>query len=172
MHIYIEKEDKNLRVKRVFAVLSSIILLTAFAWVVASKADKAQANSLQRESELTGITLLQGNTLMPVSNPFVPIKTRKLSVVVTAYSSTTWQTDDTPFITASGEWVRDGIVANNLLPFGTRITLPEIFGDKSFIVEDRMNKRKGDFHVDIWFPAYEQAKNFGSKLTYIEVQEN
>lgn len=94
---------------------------------------------------------------------------KKIKMVVTAYSSTLEQTDSTPFITASGENVADGIVANNMLPFGSKIRIPELYGDKVFVVEDRMHQRKGKYHLDIWFPEYSQAKNFGAKITYIEV---
>ncbi|MDD4662088.1 MAG: hypothetical protein PHG24_02290 [Candidatus Pacebacteria bacterium] len=92
-------------------------------------------------------------------------------MIITAYSSTEDQTDSTPFITASQKHVEDGIVANNLLPFGTKIKIPEIYGDKIFVVEDRMHYRKGDYHLDIWFPTTEEAKNFGVKKAYIEVVE-
>ena len=91
--------------------------------------------------------------------------------MATAYSSTVWQTDSTPFITAAGTGVRDGIIANNLLPFGTKVMVPEIYPDKIFVVEDRMHSRKGYYHIDIWFPTYIEAKNFGAKTTYIEVLE-
>lgn len=97
---------------------------------------------------------------------------RKIPVIVTAYSSTLWETDFDPFITASGKTVRDGIVANNLLAFGTQIRLPEIFGDKIFVVEDKMNQRKGYYHVDVWFPSYEEAAEFGVKITEMEVMAN
>ena len=97
--------------------------------------------------------------------------TRRMRVVLTAYSSTAEQTDSTPFITANGTYVRDGIVANNGLPFGTEIRIPELFGDKVFSVQDRMHQRKGGYHFDIWFPTYEQAKNFGVKYAYVEVLE-
>jgi 3D (Asp-Asp-Asp) domain-containing protein len=96
-------------------------------------------------------------------------QTRK--VVVTAYSSTPDQTDDTPLITASGKHVADGVIANNRFKFGTKIRFPELYGDKVFTVYDRMHKRKGLDHVDIWFPEYKQAKNFGAKITTIEVLE-
>ncbi len=72
-----------------------------------------------------------------------------LPVVITAYSSDEDQTDDTPFITASGERVRDGIVAANFLPLGTKIKIPKLFGEKVFVVKDRMAKRFSD-RVDIW----------------------
>jgi len=93
-------------------------------------------------------------------------KTYKVSV--SAYSSTPDQTDDSPFITAQGTYVRDGIVATNFLPFGTKIKIPDAFGDKIFTVEDRMNKRYW-YNVDIWFPAREPAKEFGRKTLTIEV---
>ncbi len=87
---------------------------------------------------------------------------------VTAYSSTPEETDDTPFITASGKSVRDGIVATNLLPFGTRIQIPKIFGDRVFVVEDRMHQRKTN-HLDIWMSSQENAKKFGIAYTQVLV---
>jgi len=131
-----------------------------------------------RVDALSGIDkdflLTQGNSLLSTSNPNEPEPRviKKLSVVTTAYSSTVWQTDSDPFTTAAGTQVRDGIVANNLLAFGTRIRLPEIYGDKIFVVEDRMNQKKGYYHVDIWFSTYSEAKNYGAKNTYIEILEN
>ncbi len=97
---------------------------------------------------------------------------KTIKMVITAYSSTEDQTDDTPFITASNKRVRDGIIANNLLAFGTKVRFPELYGDKVFTVEDRMHPRKGKNHADIWFPEYEQAKNFGYKISSIQVLEN
>jgi 3D (Asp-Asp-Asp) domain-containing protein len=97
---------------------------------------------------------------------------KTINVKITAYSSTTDQTDDSPFITASNKFVRDGIIANNLLPFGTKIRIPKLYGDKVFVVEDRMNKKKGDYHIDIWMPERVLALNFGVKNADIEVLEN
>ncbi len=89
-------------------------------------------------------------------------------VWVTAYSSTPEETDDTPFITALGTSVREGIIATNMYPFGTRIRIPEFFGERTFIVEDRMHPRKKNF-VDIWMPTKQDAKNFGIAFTDIVV---
>ncbi|MEK7664305.1 MAG: hypothetical protein AAB340_02640 [Patescibacteria group bacterium] len=97
---------------------------------------------------------------------------RTVKMIITAYSSTSNQTDDTPFTTASGKYVVEGIVANNMLPFGTKIRIPKIYGDEIFIVEDRMHSRKGKYHIDIWFPNYKEAKNFGAAVTEIEVLES
>lgn len=98
-----------------------------------------------------------------------PIFSEKIKVIVTAYSSSPEETDETPFITAAGTWVKDGIVANNMYSFGTKIKLPEIFENKVFIVEDRMHSRKGFYQVDVWFPTKESALAFGTKITEMEV---
>ncbi len=126
---------------------------------------------LVKENFTTPI-VIQKNSVLPVSRVPEEKVVRKIKVITTAYSSTTWQTDDTPFITAAGTLVRDGVVANNLLPFGTKIRLPEIYGDKIFIVEDRMHSKKGYYHIDIWCDSYAEAKKYGAKPTYIEVLED
>ena len=92
--------------------------------------------------------------------------TRK--VWVTAYSSTPDQTDSTPFVTAMGSMVRDGIIATNIYPFGTKIQIPKFFGTKTFVVEDRMHVRKKNF-VDIWMPSRQDAMEFGIAFTDIVV---
>ncbi len=79
---------------------------------------------------------------------------------ITAYSSSPDETDDTPFTTAMGTQVRDGVVATNLLPFGTKIKIPELFGNKVFTVEDRMNRRMKDA-IDIWMTSKQKALVFG-----------
>ena len=136
---------------------------------------KAEAGlSENQKLGINTLAVIQGNSFLPISEPyfFEPKITQKINVIATAYSSTVWQTDDTPFITAAGTYVKDGIIANNLLPFGTLVMVPELYPDKIFVVEDRMHSRKGYYHIDIWFPTYAEAKNFGAKTTYIEVLEN
>lgn len=93
---------------------------------------------------------------------------RKMVVIATAYSSTPDQTDDTPFITARGTLVRDGIIAANFLPFGTQIRIPDVFGNKVFVVEDRMNRRH-QYRIDVWFPERAMAREFGIKKVTIEI---
>ena len=97
---------------------------------------------------------------------------KTIKVVVTAYSSTPDQTDTTPFTTASGKSVKDGVIANNLLAFGTKVKIPSLYGDKIFVVEDRMNKRMGNNRFDIWMPEKDLAINFGVKTAEIQVLEN
>lgn len=118
-----------------------------------------------------GFNLIQNDSLMAISSPITPwtYKPKRAYVVaITGYSSTPDQTDHTPFITAAGTHVRDGVIAANFLPFGTVIKIPELFGDKTFIVEDRMASRYW-FNIDIWFPERELAKEFGIKKVKIEI---
>ncbi|MAG12138.1 MAG: hypothetical protein CMI52_05045 [Parcubacteria group bacterium] len=89
-------------------------------------------------------------------------------VGTTAYSSSPDQTDDSPFITANQTVVRDGIVAANFLPFGTRVKVPELYGDKEFVVADRMNARYYK-KMDFWMPTREAAMAHGYKYVEIEV---
>ena len=117
------------------------------------------------------IITLQGNTLISMLNPCPSKPSRKIKMIITAYSSTPDQTDSTPFITASNIMVRDGIVANNGLAFGTKVRIPEIFGNRIFVIEDRMHPRKGYYHLDIWKASREQALNFGVKKTIVEIIE-
>lgn len=97
-----------------------------------------------------------------VPKPVVEEPVKTYTVAVTAYSSTPDQTDDTPFITANGSRVRDGIVATNFLPFHTRVRFPDLYGDKVFLVEDRMNARYAT-RMDIWMPTRKEAIKFGLK---------
>ena len=133
----------------------------------------------EEKSELK-LTLIHRNFLAAYNSPEsktsgnsknLSAKIRELVVSITAYSSTPDQTDDTPFITARGTYVRDGIIAANFLPFGTKIKIPELFGDKIFIVEDRMNSRY--WHkIDIWFPERHDALEFGIKTAKIQIIES
>ncbi len=121
-------------------------------------------------NQIEGIELLARNCpgIIVSSDNSEDSETESIEVVVTAYSSTPGQTDDTPFITASGSYVRSGVVAANFLPLGTKIKLPEIFGDRIFVVEDRTHEKYSD-RVDIWFSSTAEAIKFGSKVSRIEI---
>jgi 3D (Asp-Asp-Asp) domain-containing protein len=80
-------------------------------------------------------------------------------VDATAYNSIEWQTDSTPWITALGTRCREGVIAANFLPFGTKVLI-DGFGDQVFVVEDRMNKRYKK-RIDIWMKEYNDAIKFG-----------
>jgi 3D (Asp-Asp-Asp) domain-containing protein len=94
--------------------------------------------------------------------------------VITAYNSEAAQTDDSPCITANGfnvcEHGEEDTIAANFLKFGTKVKIPELFGDRVFVVRDRMNKRYSD-RVDVWMVKRQDAVKFGVKKVTIQVIE-
>ena len=90
----------------------------------------------------------------------------------TAYNSDPAQTDDTPCITASGlnvcEHGKEDVIATNFLPMGTYVRFPDLFGDKVFRVEDRMNRRY-HYRVDFWLKDRSDALKFGLQTVRMEV---
>ncbi len=81
-------------------------------------------------------------------------------VTITGYSPSPDETDSTPRITASNTVVRPGIVASNSLRMGTKVKLPTLFGEETFVVEDRMNARYST-RLDVFFEQKEEARAFG-----------
>jgi len=109
----------------------------------------------------------------PKADPYKVIETKE--VIATAYSSSVNQTDDTPCITANGFNVcangKEEIIANNHLKMGTKVRIPELYGDRIFTVSDRMNSRYGEGRIDLWMSSYDRAVDFGVKKVKIEVVE-
>ncbi len=126
-----------------------IALIATCLFAIPTLATQAEANSPHTAQ----------STIQAVAQPAPAVKT--LSLKVTAYASEVDETDSTPFITANGTYVHDGIVATNLLPFGTKVMIPSLFGDKVFTVEDRMN-RKFSNNIDIWMASRQEALDFGA----------
>ncbi|MEK7089271.1 MAG: hypothetical protein AAB920_00445, partial [Patescibacteria group bacterium] len=89
-------------------------------------------------------------------------------VKITAYTSSADECGNNLGITSSGEPARDGIVACNFLPHGTRIKIPALFGDKEFVVKDRMAKRKWNF-VDVWVETKKTAFQIGKRTSRIVI---
>ena len=175
------------RLKRIYAIafvllyqlsFSSFASAGYFDWLGSN--DQSQilttpiSNKLSRSSNIWdyikgGISIRQEDTVK-----FQVVK--KYSVLATGYSSTPDQTDESPFVTASGAYVREGIIAANFyvngqrVPFGTMVRIPEVYGDRVFIVEDRMNIRYSN-NIDIWFPNISLARDFGAKRVTVEIIE-
>jgi len=99
--------------------------------------------------------------------PNFTIKDKK-KIAVTAYSSTPDQTDNSPFITANGSFVREGVVAANFLKFGTKVRFPDVYGDNIFIVADRMAEQN-NHKIDVWMESRAEALQFGVKKLNIEI---
>lgn len=104
----------------------------------------------------------------------LPKVIRTSTHTMTAYNSDPRQTDDSPCITANGfnvcEHGVEDTIAANFLKFGTKVMIPELFGDRVFVVRDRMNKRYPD-RVDIWMKDHTDAIKFGVRVATIQVIE-
>ena len=157
------------------AVLGAVLSQIVLPLVVKADTPADMAN-LSRNLISQGHIMTQGPTsIKPVKlsvrpmgreTPDKVIKT----AVITAYTSTPEQTDDTPFIAASGKRVHDGMIAANFLPFGTKVKIPSIYGEKIFVVEDRMNSRYGYGRFDVWLDmSRAEARKFGVKRVEVEV---
>ena len=91
--------------------------------------------------------------------------TREVFAIVTAYNPVPEQTDSTPCLTANNTEIcseKKSIVAANWLPFGTKVKIPDYFGDRVFEVQDRMNKRYSD-RVDVLMYDLAEARQFGKR---------
>ena len=138
--------------------LSSVIVSNAApAPDIAEDILAEDADALLNESP---ITISQSDTGADVQGV--------VTTTVTAYSSEIAQTDETPFITASGTRLRHGVVAANWLPIGTKVRIPGLFGDQVFVVEDRMHSRHTN-RLDVWFPSRAEAVQFGVRKAQIEI---
>lgn len=85
--------------------------------------------------------------------------------IVTFYSPSIDETDSTPLINASNKTVKTSDIANNCLPFGTRVRI----GKDIFTVRDRMAKRWSCLHFDVFVWSKEQAIVKGKVRTKIEI---
>ena len=158
--------------KNFLIILTSVGIFIGLFFSFVPEIQNGEAISLIDESgfwaleNLNNLPLIAENSLFSISQPANPdpVPIQKIRVVITAYSSTVDQTDLDPFVTAAGTIVRDGVIATNILPFGTKIQLPELYGDKVFVVEDRMHWKKR-YHIDIWFPSRDEALQFGTTIT-------
>jgi len=149
--------------------------------ILPSKATAQKHTIYQKLSNVSENTKKRGaqKNIAYLNNEF-NINLSKIKVIsstyhtLTAYNSDPRQTDDTPCITANNFNVcNHGIedtVAANFLKFNTKIRIPELFGNRVFIVRDRMNRRYTS-RVDIWMKDYSDARKFGRRVAKIEILE-
>jgi len=148
--------------ERAFFVGKAMKRIFTFAVVMASSAYYACLPILMARADEASVT-----------TPAVTTSTVSavLYMRVTAYASVPDETDSTPFITANGTHVHDGIAASNILPFGTKIEIPALFGNKIFTIEDRMSQKIKNT-IDIWMTTPEKAIVFGMSHANIVVLGN
>jgi 3D (Asp-Asp-Asp) domain-containing protein len=189
------KLAKNKISERVFLVITLVILanlifssspiLAAVENNVKEAQDMSFDYQFAPESVVNGIfriinpeALLWGNNggedgRLPENNT-LKVK-HSLNLVLTAYNSEIGQCDDTPCITANGFNVckhgKEDTVAINGVKFGTKVRFPDLFGDRVFVVRDRMNARYNSGRGDIWMVSKAEAKKFGVRVARMEVLE-
>lgn len=153
----------TVKAKQIIIILAVILL-----WQV-SFPQQIDAVEMEISTPSTDtVTITVQERLPEIADKPQPETKRSLYIPVTAYSSTPDQTSGDPFITASGSHVRDGVIAANFLPIGSKVRFPEHFGDKIFVVEDRMHQRYWE-KADIWMPTRDEAKTWGVQYTKIEI---
>lgn len=176
-------KPKN-KVQKVYSIANSLAIVALFAQIIQPL---ASANAETIESLAKVSRKMENASATTISNIPEPKKELEVATVpkpdltvkgiITAYTSTPDQTDDSPFIAANGKRVHDGMIAVNGLPFGTIIKIPALYGDKEFIVEDRMNRRYsctkvngGACRMDIWLDTTRaEALKFGVKRVDVEI---
>lgn len=135
--------------------------------------NKSPEMDKEAQKVITDIIITEiSTTTVPVT---VEFKVKSTSVhVMTAYNSEVGQTDDSPCITANGFNVcKHGIedtIAANFLKMGTKVKIPDLYGDRIFTVRDRMNVKHPN-RVDIWMKDRTSAIKFGVKTAKIQVLE-
>jgi 3D (Asp-Asp-Asp) domain-containing protein len=95
-----------------------------------------------------------------------------MKLFVTAYSSTSGETDHTPCLSATAynlcKHNVENVVACNFLPFGTKIKFPQLDPNKFYTVVDRMHERYNS-RIDIWMQSHQEAEKFGIKYLTVEI---
>jgi 3D (Asp-Asp-Asp) domain-containing protein len=125
-------------------------------------------------SELLAERARMTDLLLDMGHPIQSGDRVTVKVVATAYTSSVFETDNTPFVTAANTRTRDGVLAVSrdlLKPFtsdapfsyGDRVSIPGV-GD--FLIEDTMHPR-WNRRVDLWFPHRGKALQFGIQEVYL-----
>ena len=132
---------------------------------------KTSAQEVNPDRSMASDSNTKNDSVVERNSISEPSKSKQIKITVTAYTNDPAETKDYAIgITAMGTHTRDGVAAANFLPFGTKFQLPEIYGDKIFTIEDRMNvKYNSQKRVDIWMLEKSQAFYFGKKTTVMQL---
>jgi 3D (Asp-Asp-Asp) domain-containing protein len=166
--------------KKIFTVIFIAFIFEILCFPAPALADDAVAVANAGAKNLA-LDNIDNNTTITINPPDIenhlPANKNKITIpygyhVITSYNSEVGQCDDSPCITANGfnvcEHGIEDTVAANFLSFGTKIKIPDYFGDRVFIVRDRMNARYTD-RLDIWMINKSDAIQWGAKIAKIEI---
>lgn len=162
----------------VMAVIMIMVSTMTRVQVVSASAPIAEILKPDVQIQATDDVPLSRGLVVPDHLDIVPVRAAEVRVVkpairsmivpTSAYTSERSQTDSSPLTMANGSRVHDGAIAANFLKFGTRVRIPDQFGNKVFIVEDRMNTRHNR-RVDIWMAKKSDAFKWGVRTVRIEI---
>jgi 3D (Asp-Asp-Asp) domain-containing protein len=155
--------------RRLLAVAGILAVFGQIGWVATPKAVTVDGSPPPRHLQDIVPSWSLDPGPVPATSPS-PHRLFHLPVIVTGYSSTPDQTDDTPFVTAANTPVRPGVLAlsRDLLReftpgapfrFGDRV---ELEGIGIFVVEDTMHPRYTK-RADIWFANRAAAAHWGRR---------
>jgi 3D (Asp-Asp-Asp) domain-containing protein len=159
----------DFRVKMAFFSLFSLTSLLFPQYSVAGQF--GQIFSQPDKYEFTQVHFSQSktNNLPIITNRQFEV-TKTIYTTVTAYSSSVDECGIDPFTMASGERVFDGAIAHQYLPFNTKVRFPEVFGEKIFVVKDRLGPQfTSYYHVDMWVHSKAEAKAWGARVVKMEI---
>jgi len=143
--------------------IALIVLLCLIGSYIYYAAEIKRLNKLATD-QLNTIDKLSDIVEKLDTNPSYPCKWLGLCLI-TAYSSSIDETDNTPSVTAYNTQTREGIVACNWLEKGTKTYIE---GLGWFVAEDRLSdkmaRRYGYDVIDIWMPSKKEAIEFGIKV--------
>lgn len=159
--------------KKILFILTFIIFFDFFFFPFPILAKSfVEADYIADKGDIIEAVYEENRVFLP-ENKDLEVKIVK-NTTLTAYNSEEAQCDSTPCITANGfnvcEHGIEDTIAANFLPFGAKVKIPELFGDKIFIVRDRMNMRYQN-RVDIWMVDKQDAINFGVKYAKVYILE-
>ncbi len=180
------------RLKRTSAFALVLLYQLSFSGIASAAGNfsklASDSTSLQVNMEnLDGHTLSSSENTWDIINQNIqlqanPVQYRVLgtyNILATGYTASPEQTDDSPCVAASGYNICTGdenVIAANFyvngkrVPFGTLVRIPSVYGDKLFVVEDRMNSRYHN-NIDILFSDIHEARLFGAQRHNIEIVE-
>lgn len=179
MNKYTMLENKKMQVRQAVAVMvfaAQIVIPQSAAFASEVKPIRVGVTDMAIRQAPSSLVMLTGEELAKAKQQWKEgLNARKETLAVrymtlSAYNSLENQTDGSPYSTAIGSLTRDGVVASNNLPIGTRVRFPDHYGDKVFRVEDRMNTRYQN-NIDIWMEDYQEAIKFGRRYAKIEIVE-
>lgn len=181
------KKFKLKKIKRIFTKISDksnviVLILMIFCSMNFPQHSMAQSTSIINQELIISTNssidveeyTLSNMGSLPKLEEKEPTKT--IYVYASAYNSLPGQTDASPCITANGfnaceHGIEDTVAMNNI-PMGTKIKIPALYGDRVFVVRDRMNARYGNENMDIWMKDLSAAKKFGRKYIQIEIYQD